>query len=524
MKKTPLFLLLGLCGFGLLSGYSLRWITRGPATARVAPGPEIRKSIRAASQEVPVIPATSRPTAPAVPRPKSTDTLETLLAPDDGTLYTRLAAWLMDASEEDIAAYWAGYQKGTRSNDLTDLVFLNWTRLSPRGAIAATAGGKDEHYAWWAWASHDPEKALAAAIADGPDRINNVTWGIGEFHPEWLRDNFERIPESGRSNAISGFSKWEDAENPLEALKFMKEHDMGFDQGTFKVLARKDPWAALDWIKENHLLKSDPFSEGSNAMDILLATMGSERPDDLEQLAAQTPSGLLKRKMEATLFDNLLATDPAAALEQAKATEVPLVAAERLAKVGLSLAKSDPEKAFEMAASIFEVSPGKWSYRTRITYGQGSTDWGSSESAADELLATLLVKDPDRVLDLAARQLKPEADRSQAFGNLANQWANQDLVGYTHWVNKQTDPLVREYGTSQVINQLTQQGQYAEAIEWSMSSEKVRTSLSIPYQLSQWERAEPGAATQWLETAEMPDEERARLQENFERISKQKEE
>src|SRR5687768_6902174 len=43
------------------------------------------------------------------PLPRSTDTVETLLQLDRGPLYARLGLWLLDASEEDMTAFWEGY-------------------------------------------------------------------------------------------------------------------------------------------------------------------------------------------------------------------------------------------------------------------------------------------------------------------------------------------------------------------------------------------------------------------------------
>lgn len=438
--------------------------------------------------------------------------METLLAPDDGTLYGRLAHWLIDASEQDIAAYWAAYQIGKRSNDITDLVFINWARLNPQGAIAAVAGKADEHHAWWAWACHDPKAALAAAIAANPDRVNNVAWGIGEFHPQWLREHIDQIPESGRGDAMSGFAKWDDGANPLEALKFMKEHKMGFDQGTFKALVNQDPWAALDWIKENSALQASRYASDKDPMGILLATMSSQHPDDLERLAAQTPTSELKRKMESALFENLLATDPAAALAQAKATEIPLIAAERLEKVGLSLVKSDPEQAFQLARDILAANPDSQVFQMTIEYENGRTSWGSPTSPGSALMQALLAKDPARILEMTIQEGQ---DPTETFNNLAGNWATADLLGFTTWVNGQTNPAIRNRAAQMVVEQLREQGQFSEAADWAMSSETNKANGYLFNTLNQWQKADPDKATRWLESADLPDKEKTRLRENL---------
>lgn len=508
MKSTSA-LFLGLCAMGVFSGYVARWL--GHSHQQVSPASVVAAQMVHNNGKAPekITAATNMKSAVIeIPHVRSTDTVETLAAIKDGTLYSRLAAWMIDASETDIAAYWSGYQKGERSNDITDLVFINWTRLNPQKAIAAVAGGKDEHYAWWAWAAHDPKGALVAAIAANPDRVNNVAWGIGEFDPQWLRDHFDQIPEAARGNAMQGFVKWDDGANPLESLKFMKEHGMDFDQGTFKALVNQDPWAAYDWIKENPSLQRDHYSSGGHPMDILLSTMGREHPEDLARLAAQTPSGTLKRKMESTIFDNLLAIDPDTALENAKATEAPLIAVERYAKIGMSLVKSDPDTALEMAREIYKTSPGKLEAKTEIDYENGSTTWGGEPSPATEFLNTLISKEPAKVLDLFTSS--GGNNNSQAFGDLSAKWAAQDLVGYTNWVNAQTNPEIRDSATNIIVSQLVGDGQFTDAIEWGMSSASMRNGGSLNNIFHQWGASDPAAATTWLDSSELPEDEKSR--------------
>jgi len=496
---------------GMFSGYAARRLSASrPAIATAATVPvRTDRPNGGVIENNGVSPDVKSPVA-EIPHVRSSDTVETLAAIKDGTLYSRLAAWMIDASEQDIAAYWTSYQKGERSNDITDLVFINWTRLNPQGAIAAVAGGKDEHYAWWAWAAHDPKAALAAAKAANPDRVNNVAWGIGEFDPQWLRDHFDQIPEGARGNAMQGFAKWDDGANPLESLKFMKEQGMDFDGGTFKALVNQDPWAAFDWIKENPSLQGDRYGNGNNAMDILLTALGREHPDDLERLAAQTPSGTLKRKMEATLFDNLLATDPAAALEKARTADAPLTAVERFAKIGLPLVKTDPEKAFEMAEEIFRASPERLEAQTRVEYKNGSTTWGSEESKASDLLGALLNQDPARVLDLFGTTGGDKSSPSQTFSKLSQQWAAQDIVGFSNWVNTQTKPEVRDPAVNTVMYQLLQDGQFTEAIDWGLSSDQLRKNGSLNNIFYQWKQADPDAAAEWLDASDLPEDEKSR--------------
>lgn len=500
MKTSQVSTLLGLCAAGFLGGYAGH---RAFPSAAIANELETRQPAAAPTRESRVGPEaptpSRRPTAkPAASTLKSTDTLETLAALDDKSLYARLALWMVDASEQDIAAYWQSYrQKAHRDNDINDLIFIHWTRLNPAGAIAAAAGSKDEHYAWWAWSCHDPKAALSAAIAQNPDRINNVTWGIGEFHPEWLRKHFDEIPESGRDNAFEGLAKWDDYSDPLEILKFLKEKGKGAGEGLFQTLARRDPWAAYDWFQENG---------GRNGeLGTFISTVGESNPEVLQRIADQTAPGEMKRKFEAAVFESLVKSDPEAAMKQALETKAPIIATERLATVGLSLVSTDPDKAFELAEKMFEKNPEALTLTTTIRYENGSSSSGGNHEVSTRFITSLLAEDPDRVMSMASSPSQIDGKAKLAFVSLANSWAVQDVKGYADWVNRQTNPVVREPAEGTLIDRLENNGNYSEAAEWTMSLKQQSRDLRLSSLMRSWRDSSPEEARLWLESANLPD-------------------
>ena len=508
MNKTPAVLILGLGIVGLVCGFAGKRLI---AQSNPAAPPPVASQARSASTRTAANPPASA--ANKLPKPAkilSTDTLESLATADADSLYGRLAAWLMEASEPDVAAYWASVKDKPRANDITDLVFIHWTRLDPQAAIAAVAGTGSEHYAWWAWSCHDPKGALAAAIAANPDRVNNVAWGIGEFHPAWLLEHFDEIPESGRGNAISGLTKWDDTDQPLEMLEFLKKHDSSFRPRIFEALVRKDPWAAYDWMKENKDVVRRNYGSDESAMKLLVDTMAKSQPDALERLAAQTPSGELKRQMEAEIFDNLLKTDPAAALEQANATKAPLIAAQRLAAVGLSQLETDPEQAFEIAKKLFATNPAALKIRSVVQGPSGMQSMStSSNPAVTAFVDALMAKDPAQVMALQPPPKGNPQNWDSDYMELGQRWAQQDLEGYTDWVKQQTDPATRDAAVLPVVNSLIESDQFADAAEWAMTSTVAKGNLfNLLYQ---WKRNAPDEARQWLESADLSDEEKTRL-------------
>lgn len=506
VKRNPLLLLLGLSAAGLATGYVAKRLAGPAATvlaASDASSPDGASDKRGTA-------ASASPATAAVLKSvrqstiRSTDTLETAKTLEGPDAYHRLALWMVDATEPEIAAYWQHYrQQKNRSNDVTDLIFINWTRIDPRAATTAAKGTGDEHYAWWAWACHDPKTALETAIAENPDRVNNVTWGIGEFHKDWLREHFDELPEGARNNALQGMAKWDDGEDPAATLDFLKEKGYGFHPGIFNVLIRKDPWAAYDWIEENGSKVRSQYGGSFDAMATFVETVGEQYPDVLKRIADQAPSGEMKRKLEAVLFANLLKTDPEAAIAQAEETKAPVIAAQRLAVAGLSLVQKEPERAFELAQKIFEVNPDAMRGMTMIEYAGGSSGWGVGDQQVNELLDALLVRNPARLMELKFAEEKGHMLHSP-LAQLAGKWAEQDINAMSEWVKRQEDPKVREPATSVIVLKLSNERQYEDAAGWALSLGESKIA-QVEGVLARWKQSNPDDALQWLENSQLPE-------------------
>jgi hypothetical protein len=497
---TRRLLLLPVLAGSLLLGFGGRQLTRRVAAHRA---------------EIPTAAVVPHPAAapaaasPALPHARSTEPLESLLAITDWTLYARLALWSLDASEADLATFWKSYrQRKPQDPAILELVFIQWTRLNPQAAIAA-----DEAVAWRAWAGHDPAGALAAAIAAKPSRVALVAQGIGEFQPAWLRAHLDEIPAEFRSNALTAMKQAGDDSAPLETLEFLRQHRTFLDPGlpiAVTALARKDPWAAYDWVVEN--ATSGTYAS-NDARAKLASTLAEFHPDVLERLAKQTPSGMLKRQLEAAVFDRLLQADPAAALADAKAAKAPRIAAERLAAVGNALLRSDPGQAFAIATELFTACPGALAQRDRTYYAAGASAASPvSIPGLDELLDGLMNQDPARTMGLHALfGKKPGAlvDDS-GFDKLADKWAERDLPAFTDWVDAQTDPAVRDGGGAVLIEKLTNQEEYAAAAGWAEQMQDSRV-LHLYGVISDWQRSDPAAASSWLDAADLSEQQKSHL-------------
>lgn len=497
MNKTSATLTLVMCACGLMLGYTANRKAaegrpRDPVTTAaksVRTGP--RKAGEAATPQV----FPSKDT-------RSSENLDSLIAQGADASYADLTLWLVDADAGEIAAYWESSRDGKLDGDRERLIFLNWTRLDPQAAIAAVAGTNRAGMPWWAWAASDPKAALASGNGE---RLKDVARGIGEFQPKWLMENFSQIPEAVRQDALGGLLTWKENEDPVATLDFLKTQDIHFNRALFRTLALKDPWAAYDWLQKN----KGAETKSAGALDVLLETMKSSHPDDLNRLAAMTPSGALKRKVDDFVFGSLLAKDPEAALVRAKAIEAPFVAVSRLGQVGNSCLATDPEKAFGIGRDILAYGLESLVPSKQIDLGNGNSTniWDSNENTASTFINSLMAKDPVRVMEMTTAGMKGV---SSTFQTLCSNWSNQDLAAYRNWADSLTDPQVRNSAARHVVTGLSSQGRFEEAAELA-TSDYNKYAGALHQLASDWGQRDPAAAAAWLDSAEFNQELKGQL-------------
>ena len=493
MTTSSFLPLLGLCIAGLLVGLAAR---------RTTPSPLFPAAVRSGEAG-----DNTEPSNAAIPQlalPRSTETLASLLATTERISYARLAKWLVDASAEDISSYWDFYKTSSDPADpITKLIFLQWTRLDPQAAIAKDSS---DHPAWWAWACHDPQAALTAAVAAGPELVTAVVRGLAEFHPDWLRRQFSEIPQDARQQALSDMAKFGDVENPQAMIQFSLEQGKFIDPVKFKALIDEDPWSALDRASEFREVRY------GSSMTQLIAQLAGERPDVLARMASQAPSGSAKRKMETALFQNLLKSDPETAIAQALASEFPRQAAERLAAVSLSLMKTDPARAKEMAGILLDRCPdGMMRSHSLKLPGKQTSSSASSVEGVSEMMKSLLAEDPDQTMDMIAARGLGGPHGNYMFEELGDEWRDRDLMAYSDWVKRQTEPAIRNRGVGKVIQSLTGVGDYRDAADWALSLPDTKRIYALEDIAGNWRSNHPDQVLQWLETAALSDRDKEDL-------------
>jgi hypothetical protein len=461
--------------------------------------------------------ATASPAALAeVANLRSTDTPDDLMALGDRELYGRLALWLLDATTADLAGFWTAYQaKQEPEIWVADLLFARWTRLDPDDALRA-AGKDHQHQVWWAWAINDPATAVARVAGLGPDLMGSVLRAIGQFHPELLDQVMAAHPEYVTGGAIEGVAKGLFRDDPAAALDFLRQHGQGYDTKLLREWAHDDPKAAFAWVR-NQLGGYQTASQLNTVID----TLERENPALLRELASEQPPGKLRRQLDAAIFRNLLETDPAAALAQARATESPRLAAERLAEAARRMVAKDPDHAFALLSELLEKCPTAFNHQTWTRYPTGGSGGGGALAGVNDLGSALVGIDPRRALEAVETRMTAMGGNAWESWEgpataLAAQWAQRDLEGFCGWLDEQPPGEAQTAGTRMVVGQLTERQAFQEAAQRAakVADESLRNNLVSTIARS-WVGHDRAAAVAWFEQLELPDEVRQNIGRNI---------
>ncbi|MCW1921427.1 hypothetical protein OKA05_02615 [Luteolibacter arcticus] len=455
--------------------------------------------------------------------------MESLIAAPPGELYGRLALWLIDASETDLAAFWNHHRKKTpeiglsnswvrrlqpellQASEIRELILIHWTRLNPHGALESAKGSPHESGVWRAWAVCDPDQAFAAALVAGEYAVDEVVAGLGRFQSEWLRKHFDELPESARRSALAGIEEGAGGADPLATLEFLRKHQGKFNREVFDTLVRKDPLAAYEWIeKHGRSIRGDLPGESLDVLDHFIRTASEQHPAVIGRLAATAPPGALKRKLEDELFKQLLRSDPEAAIQEATAAKAPKSAARQLAWAGQTLVETDPERAFELAGKLFAICPDSFTQGIELRHGDHSITTAGEPNGVNEFSMALVAKDPARVMELALAG-NGNGPGSQTFSQLSNQWSSADIEGFSDWVALQSDVSIRDAASVRILHRHQDAGRFSDAIRWAAGIQGPQRVSYLGSVLLHWNAADGDAAARWLDQSGLPPEEADQL-------------
>ncbi|WP_193212402.1 hypothetical protein [Luteolibacter marinus] len=435
---------------------------------------------------------------------KSADSLADLERLEDFELYPRLALWLLDAGEGEMAEFWAGYrERPERDTWVVDLIFSQWTRLDPRGAIEAAKGSGHEGIPWWAWTINDPDAAIAAVKDESSDMAGFVMRAVGQFHPDRALAVLEENPEFGQWNGIEGVANGMARSDPEAALDFLRDHGQYYDMRLMKDWARDDPHAAFEWLRAN------PNRQYNRQEEVFLETLERENPEVLGELAAATPPGALRRKLEAAAFRNLVKENPDEARALARNSESPRLAAERFAELGRATVADDPGEAMAILGELFESCPDAFTRSRFTSYPGGSSSGSSPINGVSEFVGQLVAVDPQGTMDAASGQAGGE-------NTVARIWLDRDLDGYATWLRGQEAGPSRDQGMAMVSTKLVDEKEFESAIQWATAIEGESESFdTVNNVMNFWIQTEPEAARAWLKTADLPERYQEMLNRQF---------
>lgn len=436
--------------------------------------------------------------------PVSTETIESLLRYNNNELHAPLALWLLDASAAQIGEFWSSYLKrGQPKDSIRDLIFAEWARRDPRAMLAAAKRDGEEVAAWWAWAKVDPDVALAAAEGQ-PDEIRNtVIRGIVAGDPRRGLEMLEKDPKLAELVDVWALADFAEKKDPRGGIDFLLSLGGGYAlDSSFKHFAGKDPHAAFAWLAER--------SENVWLLKLFVERVQLDDPAILKEIAAGQAAGSMKRSLEGAIFAQLAASDPAKAMDEARATGSPRVAAERFALLGSQLLKGNkPEEALELLGELLAKCPDApiRSQPFLLPEKEGSSSHGSV-TGVPELLRGLAEWNPRATMDAML-----EAGAATSIGDVGREWFKTQPAEFTAWWEQQQDPEVADFGASLLSQSLRTEKDYAGAVAMAtrITDEKSRF-FSLGQSFHEWVKADRAAALQWHAESAAKYDERLRHQ------------
>jgi hypothetical protein len=503
VRTLPLAVLAAIAICGWVGGNGLhRWLggDRSPSLASADNHPT------PAAQQDPAAFSAARAALDQLATLKSTDSLDDLLALEEHELFPHLALWVLDASTADLARYWSAFRANKTPDDgVARLVFTQWMRLDPEGAWQAV-GRECPVYVWLGWALNDPTTALARMAELDPGHLAIVLQVIGQSHPELAAKVAAEHPEFLHCESIGGLADGLTCDDPAATIKLLRQFGQTDTSKLIREWTREDPQAAAAWIQQQF-----PGSQAAIQLTCLIDTLERENPAALQDLANAQAPGKVRRQMEAALFRSLLVSDPAAALQQARTTESPVLAAERLAEAGRALATKDPEQSFTLFAELLEKCPTALYHRNFTEYPNGSGGNLDPLPGVMDLANSLLGSDPRRAMAIATVTNESESSEGPARA-LAAAWSQRDFDGFCVWLDEQPTGKARDAHLNTAVNRLNERQSFQEAAQWAASAqdEYLRGSM-FEYVARSWARHDRAAAVEWFDKAELPDPLRQKL-------------
>lgn len=372
--------------------------------------------------------------------------------------------------------------------------YVGASEVDPVGAFAQLKtldGATASHYheVFDNWAETDPEAAATAALtvtsaAQRRAALKIVGQEWAESDPlaalDWAKgaqiSSFER--ENIRSSALKGYAR----RDPASALELLSSLDATTRArhlpDTIKELAKKDPQAALSWIREE-----PPGYAKNRAIKQSVSALTSKAPEDALQLARDYPE--LKDDILSNAFSTLARNDLTVALEKLKEWEGDPQYGNALQNVAYAYSRNDPDSALQWA---MELSAEQKPSVLRSVLGSMANDDPLMAAAHLEKLAT-----PEN-----------QSHHDSAVGSIASTWARKDPVAAAEWLESFPDSNARNNGLRQVADRWSDVDPVG-ASEWvaGLPGGKPRDSAATAL-INNIRQEDPEMAVAWAENLSEP--------------------
>ena len=461
-------------------------------------------------------PATpGEPDSPAqacIPLPVSRDSIEDLLALENPELYGRLGLWLLDASEEDMAAFWTAYRTRDDADFWTkDLIFTQWAKKNPQGLLQAAKRDGEEGPAWWAWTMSDPDGALAAVDGESQQMRGWVLRGIANFHPQQALAMLEEKPQLAGSLDLTTLARELGRDDPRAAVEFLAKHSHHDLSKQLKEWGEKDPHEAFRWLQER--------GDDEQLRGEFIRKIAKEHPGALAEISAGLSPGSMKREVETAIFQQLVESSPGKALAEAKKAGSPVLVAQRLAQLGTRLASDDPDQAFTTLGDLLAACPDAPHRMSFTRYPNGGSGEGGGVPGVADFIKHLARAEPARTMESILESEGGQASWTPGLHGSPHQvaaiWAAQDSDGFIQWC-EQGGEKTADFGAAVLTNQLIQQQDFEGALAWiDRIRDPQHKRNHLGNVISNWRSRDPAAAEEWYRQADLPEEMKQVLQSYF---------
>ena len=412
---------------------------------------------------------------PPPPRAVSGASIEDLVADRTATRLGRLELWLLDATETEMEDLWESLKdaEGVTYRDM-DALFIRWTALNPGRAIAAAEGTTWAHIPWWGWARSEPEKAIATAMRERPERIDMIMRSIGQSRPELALRLIEQHPEELAGRGVTGITYGLAQSDPQRAVEFARRNgSSGSDQ--METWATREPDAMFDWLERN-----EAGFDASNGAKQGIKMAAREHPERIAEFVERLRPGALQQEMMREGIAVLVTRDVDAAFALVERSHGLASEAEWYGVLGAALSQEDIERSmqlFEERVALGSPGGGEVIHHDNMSFSNDGSGvyqrWASNlaETYPEEVieqvrqldgnLETAIVgdwmqRDPDGLGNwLQSEPIGPERDRHiESFARHLADGEIRDYAAALNWYSEVSDGVRRTEGIRNVVVRL----------------------------------------------------------------------